>query len=249
MNDYFGEVLTNKEIAPGVYRLDIIISKPLPHIIPGQFAMLEIPREDCILRRPLGICSAKNNVISFVYQVKGEGTQSLTRLEKGDKMKVLLPLGNGFPNLKANNIALVGGGLGVVPLYAVAEKSDCNLSVYNGFSSKENSILTQDFEKFGRVVLCTDDGSAGYHGYPVNALEDDIKNGYKPDVIFCCGPEPLMKAVKNLGARYEILTYLSLEQKMGCGVGACLTCTCKVAGSNKRVCKDGPVFCSTEVFE
>ncbi|MBQ7227584.1 MAG: hypothetical protein IJX05_04225 [Clostridia bacterium] len=136
MNDYLGEVKTNFEVAPGVYYLEVSFSA-LPFIQAGQFAMLEVPREDCILRRPLGICHATANTITFVYQVKGEGTVSLTWLEEGDNIRVTLPLGNGFPMMNAENVAIVGGGLGVVPLYITAEaQSESNVRIYNGFASE-----------------------------------------------------------------------------------------------------------------
>lgn len=248
MKDYIGEIISNREIADGAYLLEMSFDK-LPPVIGGQFAMLEIPREDCILRRPLGICMADSSYAAFLYQLKGKGTHSLSTLEKGDEIKVLMPLGNGFPIGKYENVAIVGGGFGVVPLYLTAAECGGSARIYNGFATKKQIMLAREFSAVGNLTLCTDDGSEGFHGFPTAALEKDIAEGYKPDAIFCCGPNPLMKAVKKLGEAMGIPTYLSLEAHMGCGVGACLTCTCKIAGHNKRVCKDGPVFPSKEVFE
>ena len=250
MKDYIGEVIKNEEIAPGGYLLELEF-KNLPPVKAGQFAMLEVPKADSILRRPLGICMADKDYAAFVYQVKGEGTKALTALEEGDEIKVTMPLGNGFPvDKKYKKVAIVGGGFGIVPLYMTAAAyGDSETRIYNGFANEKQIMLKKQFAAVGKLTVCTDDGSVGYHGYPVNALAEDIEKGFKPDVIFCCGPDPLMRAVKALGEKNGIETYLSLEAHMGCGIGACLTCTCKIAGHNKRVCKDGPVFPSKEVYE
>ncbi len=248
MKEHIGVVLGNREIADGAYLLEMSFDK-LPLSKGGQFAMLEVPREDCILRRPLGVCMADSSYAAFLYRLKGKGTHALTTLVKGDEVKVTMPLGNGFPIGKFENVAIIGGGFGVAPLYLTAIECGGNARIYNGFSTKKQIMLGKEFASVGKLTLCTDDGSAGFHGFPTAALESDMAEGYKPDAIFCCGPEPLMKAVKRLGEARGIPTYLSLEAHMGCGVGACLTCTCKVAGHNKRVCKDGPVFLSEEVYQ
>ncbi len=249
MKDYIGEIVANKQIAPDAYCITIEV-KNMPEVRPGQFAMLEVPREDCILRRPFGVLSHDENNVSFLYQIKGKGTDALTMLEVGDNIKLAFPLGNGFPLGGEKKIAVVGGGFGIVPLYSVA---DCyrgaEVRIYNGFASEGKVMLEREFGKLGKLTVCTDDGSRGFHGYPVAALERDMDDGFAPETIFCCGPEPLMKSVKAFATRRGVKAYLSLEQRMGCGIGACLTCTCKADGHNKRVCKDGPVFESTEVFE
>lgn len=248
MKDYIGEVINNREIAKDAYLLEMSFDK-LPPIKGGQFAMLEVPRDDCILRRPLGVCMADETYAAFLYQLKGKGTHALTTLEKGDELRVVIPLGNGFPIGKYENVAIIGGGFGVVPLYLTAAECGGNARIYNGFATKKQILLGKEFDGVGKLTVCTDDGSAGFCGFPTAALEKDMADGYKPDAIFCCGPEPLMKAVKRMGEAKNIPTYLSLEARMGCGVGACLTCTCKADGHNKRVCKDGPVFSGKEVYQ
>lgn len=248
MKDYKCKVLANEKLYDGAYAL-MLEAEGLPEVKGGQFAMLTVPPADSILRRPLGIVTADENSCSFLYQVKGKGTEALTRLRYGDDIEVMLPLGNGFPSVDCERLALVGGGFGVAPLLIPAkENSDKEVRIYNGFATRSKIMLEGLFSETGKLTVCTDDGSYGFHGFPSQALEREIDE-FRPQVIFCCGPETLMRAVKRIGESRGITTYLSLEQRMGCGVGACLTCTCKIAGHNKRVCKDGPVFLSTEVFE
>lgn len=249
MNDFHGEILNNEEICEGAFLLEVGFDARLPRVSGGQFAMLEVPRDDCVLRRPLGICMADDGYAAFLYQLKGKGTHSMSCLQPGDGVRVLMPLGNGFPIGDYKNVAIVGGGFGIAPLYITAAQCGGNVRIYNGFSSKKQIMLEKQFSAVGELTVCTDDGSKGFHGFPTQALEKDMLNGFEPDAIFCCGPDPLMRAVKRLGEERGIDTFVSLEAHMGCGVGACLTCTCKVAGHNKRVCNDGPVFRSTEVFE
>lgn len=247
MKDIAVRVTANEKLYDGAYIMTV--EGDMPPFRPGQFAMVETPLGERILRRPFGIVDADDRSCAFIYQVKGEGTEALTHLRYGDALKVMMPLGNGFP-LSSGKVAVVGGGFGVAPLLSVAKSckaAGAEVRIYNGFASVEREMLSRLFAEYGTLTVCTDDGSAGYHGFPFAALESDMNDGFAPDVIMCCGPAPLMRAVKKLGESRGITTYLSLEQRMGCGVGACLTCTCKVDGHNKRVCKDGPVFLSTEV--
>lgn len=249
MNDFSGEVINNEEICEGAFLLEVGFDK-LPQVRGGQFAMLEVPRDDCVLRRPLGICMADDGYAAFLYQLKGKGTRALSYLQPGDGVRALMPLGNGFPMGAYRNVAIVGGGFGIAPLYMTAANyGGGNVRIYNGFATKKQIMLEKQFSAVGELTVCTDDGSYGFHGFPTQSLQADIEKGFVPDVIFCCGPDPLMKAVARLGKAHGIETYVSLEAHMGCGVGACLTCTCKASGHNKRVCKDGPVFLSTEVYE
>lgn len=248
MKDYTAKVLANEKLYEGAYALTLE-AEGMPKVRGGQFAMLTVPPADRILRRPFGIVAADENSCCFLYQVKGKGTDALTRLTRGDKVEVMLPLGNGFPKIDCERLAIVGGGFGVAPLLLPAkENADKEVRIYNGFATKSQIMLEGLFSEAGKLTVCTDDGSYGFHGFPSQAFESELDE-FRPQVIFCCGPEPLMRAVKRIGESRGITTYLSLEQRMGCGVGACLTCTCKAAGHNKRVCKDGPVFLSTEVFE
>ena len=247
MKDITLIVTANEELYESAYLL--VAEGKIPAVLPGQFAMLSVPLGECPLRRPFGIVETDGKSISFLYQVKGRGTEALTHLGYGARISATLPLGNGFP-ISGGRTAIIGGGFGVAPLLSAARACDeagADVRIYNGFASAGREMLSGLFAQSGRLTVCTDDGSAGFHGFPTAALEKDISEGWIPDAVLCCGPSPLMRAVKKLGESRGIPTYLSLEQRMGCGVGACLKCTCKVAGHNKRVCKDGPVFLSTEV--
>ena len=246
MKDVPVKVAANEKLYDGAYMLTV--EGDLPPFSPGQFAMVEVPSGERILRRPFGIVYSDGRKCGFLYQVKGGGTRALTRLKSGDELKVLMPLGNGFP-VFGKRVAIVGGGFGVAPLLSAARAcadKGAEVRIYNGFASAEREFFSGLFSAAGKLTVCTDDGSAGFHGFPSVALEADLAE-FTPEAILCCGPSPLMRAVKRLGESRGITTYLSLEQRMGCGVGACLTCTCKAGGHNKRVCKDGPVFLSTEV--
>lgn len=247
MKDVPVKVAANEKLYDGAYMLTV--EGDLPPFSPGQFAMVEVPSGERILRRPFGIVYSDGRKCGFLYQVKGGGTRALTRLKSGDELKVLMPLGNGFP-VSGGKVAVIGGGFGVAPLLSAARgcaEAGAEVRVYAGFAAAKKTLLCDRFAEVAKTTVCTDDGSAGFHGFPTAALEADMAAGFKPDVVLCCGPEPLMRAVKRLGESRGIPTYLSLERRMGCGVGACLTCTCRIAGHNKRVCKDGPVFPSTEV--
>lgn len=249
MKDIAAKVTANEKLYDGAYLLTLASAEDIPECAAGQFAMVEVPLGDHILRRPFGIVEAGGNTCTFLYQVKGAGTEALSGLRYGDGARVTLPLGNGFPTF-SGKVAVVGGGFGVAPLLSAAracKAAGAEVRIYNGFATAERIMLTGLFAEAGKLTVCTDDGSTGFRGFPTAALEADIAAGWTPDVILCCGPSPLMRVVKKLGEERGIVTYLSLEQRMGCGIGACLTCTCKVAGHNKRVCKDGPVFISTEV--
>ena len=245
MNDYSAQVISNKAVGLDGKELVVSIDNP-PAVRGGQFAMLETGRADLILRRPLGVSKVDGNKLSFIYQIKGGGTNALATLCKGDKLQIALPLGKPFELGGAKRVAIVGGGYGVIPLLLTAAQSAADKYIYNGFSCKQAVMCEKEFVAVGRLTVCTDDGSYGVKGYPTAALEADFDK-IKPDLIICCGPNPLMRAAKELGARKGIKTLLSLEQRMGCGVGACLVCTCKAGGENKRVCADGPVFDAAEV--
>lgn len=248
MKDYTAKVISNKQITPDGMELTVQIKDP-PAVRGGQFAMLKTNRSDLILRRPLGIVKAGNGRFTFIYQIKGEGTKALSGLTSGDEMQVTLPLGKPFDTGGAKTVAIIGGGYGTMPLLlAATDIKTAEKYIYTGFATKAAVMLEKEFNAAGYHTLCTDDGSAGFKGFPTAALERDFDK-IKPDIILCCGPEPLMRSVKDLGESRGVKTLLSFEQRMGCGIGACLVCTCKVSGKNTRVCADGPVFDSREVYQ
>lgn len=215
---------------------------------PGQFAQLYVPGKT--LRRPISFCDINRagGTLRFVFQIRGAGTKYLANLKKGDTLNMLAPLGNGFDLSFAPSHALfVGGGIGVPPLLAASKQFGANAVLAAGFNNNDNIILKKDFKKNGcKVLIATDDGSYGHHG-----LVTDMINGLDFDVIYACGPLPMLKAVSRIAENKNVLCYISMEERMACGIGACLGCAVKLRGENGEfyghVCKDGPVFDSKKV--
>lgn len=242
MRELTATVLENKKIAAGIYSMTFVTEEEIP-VIPGQFCMIGV--NGFPLRRPIAVCKAEGERITVCYKLKGEGTRRLSGTLKGDKIPVLLPLGNGF-TLRENEkkIALVGGGVGIFPLIcairAYADRRD--LYAFMGFRDKASVCLEYEMRRGKELVIATDDGSVGYRGTAVKAFMENVER-VKPDAVLACGPAPMLRALKNASAGRGFPVYVSLEERMGCGIGACLVCTCeKTDGSRARVCKDGPVF-------
>lgn len=243
MREVIAKVLENIPIAEGVYSLTFCCEEEIP-VRPGQFAMIGV--SGFPLRRPLAICKAEGERYTVCYRVKGEGTTRLAHeLKAGEAVSVLFPLGNGF-YLAENElrVALVGGGAGVFPLVSAlryyADKKQ--IFAYMGFKNRDEICMENEFHKAAGGMIATDDGSFGFHGSAVQAFESEV-DAIKPDVVFSCGPTPMMRALGEVTKPRKIPTYVSLEERMGCGVGACLVCVCQLTnGAKARVCKDGPVF-------
>ncbi|MCL2545949.1 MAG: dihydroorotate dehydrogenase electron transfer subunit [Oscillospiraceae bacterium] len=208
----------------------------------GQFVMVKC--DGFWLERPLGIASHEGEEMLLVFAVKGKGTKWLSARGMGDEIVVRGAFGNGFPQVHGRAL-LVGGGLGLPPLLYTAQEMDCDIAC--GFRNKESVILLSEFTDACRhVALATDDGSIGLHGNAINAAEQLMqKNDYA--TVFACGPHPLLRAVKVWAEEKKLPCWLSLEEHMACGIGACLVCACASSGTYKRVCKDGPVFAADEV--
>lgn len=200
----------------------------------GQFYMLRAWDLYPLLSRPISIHDIEDDYISFLYKVVGEGTQILSKLKKEDDINLEGPYGNGFPKVEGK-IALIGGGMGVAPLYLTAKTLE-NVDVYMGF--REEAILVEEFEKNCNEVKV----ALG------NTLVTDILDINKYDYILTCGPEKMMEKIVNMAKGTDTKVYVSIENKMACGVGACLVCTCKTKDGNKKTCKDGPVFLGEEVL-
>lgn len=233
-------ILENKRIADGIYSLTFATEQEV-EVRAGQFCMIGV--QGYPLRRPIAVCMAEGERITVCYQVKGGGTRTLAETYKaGERLSVLLPLGNGFPD-EGKKIALIGGGAGIFPLIAVMRaRTDSEIFAYMGFKNKGAVCMRYEMERLSKLSIATDDGSLGYRGTAVQAFMEDIES-VRPDVIFSCGPTPMLRALKNAVENRKIPTYVSLEERMGCGVGACLVCVCEKAdGGRGRVCKDGPVF-------
>ena len=231
--------------------MTLAAAEKLPPIRGGQFLQFEIPsRPDFILRRPFCVCKHGAFTVTIIYAAIGKGTRAMTELEKGAEAVCTLPLGNGFFMLEPHhkNIALVGGGVGCAPLLPVIQDyKDKKFYAYAGFKNKGMVILEKDFKKSADgLKLFTDDGSAGIKGFPTDALRRDLKEGLKIDAVLTCGPDKMMREVQNICREYNIKGFMTGENRMGCGVGACIVCTCKVKRDgvfrNVRSCIEGPVF-------
>lgn len=211
----------------------------------GQFLHIQCGG-DVFLRRPISICDFDESSVRFIFEVKGKGTKLLSEFNIGDSINVMGPLGHGFEIARSENTFIIGGGIGVFPLYSLAKKT--NSDVFLGFRSADRVIMEDEFKAVSKsVTVGTDDGSYGYNGYIADKAAQVIDSGMA-DMIYACGPLPMLKAVKKIAEDRHIMCQLSMEQRMGCGIGACLVCTCQTnKGGQVRVCKDGPVFYSTEV--
>lgn len=240
-------LLKKYEIAPGIFDFTIESETIAKETQCGQFLHIDCGAST-FLRRPISICDAENGTVRFIFQVKGEGTRSLAAYEPGDKLDVMGPLGHGF-EIKGEHPVIIGGGIGVFPLYKLAKSLKAD--VFLGFRDKPLVVMEEEFKACSKsVTVGTDNGSYGYNGYIAGAMEKYLDEN-ECDMICCCGPMPMLRAVKLIAESRGIPCQLSLEQRMGCGIGACLVCTCETTheGTDKhmRVCKNGPVFYSTEV--
>ncbi|MGF0019263.1 dihydroorotate dehydrogenase electron transfer subunit [Sporofaciens sp. SGI.106] len=224
---------------------------------PGQFISMYTNDGSKLLPRPISICEIdkENGRLRVVYRVTGEhtGTEQFSKLKAGDTIPVIGPLGNGFPYEKAEGkrVFLMGGGIGVPPILELAKQMYCaKKQIVVGYRDAQ-TFLKEEFEKNGELYISTEDGSVGTKGNVMDAIRE---NGLEADMIFACGPTPMLRAIKAYAEEAGIECYISLEERMACGIGACLACVCKSREkdhhsnvNNKRICKDGPVFLSTEV--
>ena len=221
----------------------------------GQFLEIRVANEiEPLLRRPISIYNIQGEIVEFVFQVKGKGTKILSDKKIGEEIDVLGPLGQGTFNFKdKKNIAIIGGGIGIFPLYELAKeaKKTAKINMYLGFRNKDFVVLEKEYKDVSdKFTLTTDDGSYGEKGFAINFLEKDLKNE-KIDGIYACGPLPMLKAVQKLAKETNTPCQISLEERMGCGIGVCLGCAVKVNAGEEtvytHVCKAGPVFDSNIV--
>ena len=249
MKDYVATIVKNESIADNICAVTFDIGEEAA-IRAGQFGNVSVGGTH-LLRRPIAICKVEKNLVTFCYQIKGEGTQILKNMEAGTQTNVLLPLGNGFyVEENEKKVALVGGGVGVFPLISVLRQYNDTkeISAFIGYRNKGAVCGTEEFEKASKFVAVTDDGSYGEKMNAVQAFEKALQEGYRPDVVLSCGPTPMLRALKQVTQREGLPCYVSLEERMGCGIGACVVCVCDLTNGKKaRVCKDGPVFNAQEV--
>jgi len=238
MQSYTTQIIYQKEIAPTIFHLTV--AKRNEDIAPGMFYMISVNDNALPLMRPISVYNVENNQLHFLYKVVGKGTERLSKLKEQDTIVLFGPLGNGFPIQEVSgNIALVGGGIGIPPLFETAKQLFKNGSHIDVFLGYKNELFA--FEPFENVCdnifIASETGIEGYKGFIT-----DIFNAKKYHAVFTCGPEGMMKIVKKLCDNQNVPVWLSMENRMACGIGACLVCTCKTIEGMKRCCKDGPVF-------
>ena len=243
-------VYSQEELAPGIFSM-WIVTDIADEARPGQFISVYSQDGSRLLPRPISICEADPDEgrLRIVYRIAGKGTDEFSKYVSGDPIDIMGPLGNGFPQ-EGENVFLIGGGIGVPPMLEMAKQLNCEKQIILGYRD-ENLFLRDEFEAYGEVFVATEDGSAGTKG---NVLDVIREQNLTADVIYACGPTPMLRAIKEYAAEKGIKCYISLEEKMACGIGACLACVCKTKEkdahsnvNNRRICKDGPVFLSTEV--
>lgn len=258
-------IIRQDSLADGIFDMRIKAPQIAAEAIPGQFVSLYSKDGSRMLPRPISLCGIdrEKGELRLVYRVAGAGTKEFSGLKAGDAIEVMGPLGNGFTIKPDSRVLLVGGGIGIPPMLELAKAiSREHAAAQNGNPAgglvqsilgyrDSHLFLKEEFEAYGPVHVATEDGSRGTKG---NVLDAICRKGLQADIIYACGPTPMLRALKAYGAEHGIQCWLSLEEKMACGVGACLACVC---GStevdshsqvhNKRVCKDGPVFLAEEI--
>lgn len=236
------KVLSNSEIAPDVFRMELSGDTSALKT-PGQFINFKI--EGLYLRRPISVCDCGDGKITVIYKVVGTGTEIMSKALKGDTFDILVGLGNGFDIKKSGEKpVLIGGGVGIPPLYRLCKElvaAGKKVSVILGFNTKSEIFYEKEFSELGAdVTVTTADGSYGVKGFVTAALED---TDY--DYFYTCGPEPMFRAIESIA---QTSGQYSFEERMGCGFGACMGCSCKTKYGSKRICKDGPVLVREEII-
>lgn len=234
------KILSNEKIAKDVYKM--ILEGDTQYITaPGQFVNIKLDGK--FLRRPISICDCSDSTITLIYKAVGEGTAAMSAMTAGDLLDVLTGLGNGYDISKSKRPMLIGGGVGVPPMYMLAKKlieDNQKPTVILGFNTKDEVFFEEEFKALGiDVRVATVDGSYGVKGFVTDAFCDDY------DYFYTCGPLPMFKAVYD---KTVTSGQFSFEERMGCGFGACMGCTCKTKYGNKRICKDGPVLVKEEII-
>lgn len=244
------KVVSQEQLTDDIFSMWIQAEEIAAAAKPGQFISVYTKDASKLLPRPISLCEIdrEEGKLRIVYRVVGAGTGEFSGYQAGDDIEVMGPLGNGF-TLKDKKAFLIGGGIGIPPMLELAKNLDCEKQMVLGY--RDVLFLDKEFEAYGSVYVATEDGSAGTKGNVIDAIRE---NGLTADVIYACGPTPMLRALKAYAQENGIECWLSLEEKMACGIGACLACVCQsreVDGHshvhNKRICKDGPVFSAQEV--
>ena len=241
MNTAIFEIITNKKIAKNTY--EMLLSGDTSHITAaGQFVNIKL--DGFFLRRPISVCNLEGDRLTLIYKAVGEGTEAMARMEAGVKLNILCGLGNGYDlSLSGDAPLLIGGGAGVPPMFLLARRlvdMGKKPRAILGFGSADEVFYKEEFEKIGvPVTVTTVDGSEGVKGFVTDAMD----SGYT--YFYTCGPEPMLKAVYD---KSETSGQFSFEERMGCGFGACMGCSCKTKYGNKRICREGPVLVKEEII-
>lgn len=243
-------IIRQEEIVTDVYSMWIRTDKIADMAKPGQFVAVYCADGSRLLPRPISICEIdrKQHAIRLVYRVVGKGTEEFSGYHTGVQLRVLGPLGNGYPK-KDRRALLLGGGIGVPPILQLAKELTCEKTIVLGYRGER--FLEEEFRAQGEVYIATEDGSFGTHGNVLDAIRE---NGLNAEIIYACGPMPMLRAVKAFAAERGMECWISLEERMACGIGACLGCVCRSVNKdehthvhNKRICTEGPVFLAEEV--
>ena len=234
------EILSNEKIAKDVYKM--VLQGNTEYITaPGQFVNIKL--EGRFLRRPISVCDYSDSMLTLIYKVVGVGTEEMSRMTSGERLDVLTGLGNGYDISLSKKPLVIGGGVGVPPLYNLTKRlieDNQQVTVILGFNTKDEVFYEEEFRALGaNVIVATADGSYGVKGFVTDAMPDDY------DYFYTCGPLPMFKAIEGV---VKTSGQYSFEERMGCGFGACMGCSCKTKYGNKRICKDGPVLVKEEII-
>ena len=244
------KVVRQQQIDEGIFDMELSFPKGATLAKPGQFIAMYCNDKSKLLPRPISICGINptEGTLRVVYRVAGEGTKEFSEMKAGDTLEVMGPLGNGF-TMKNEKAIIIGGGIGIPPMLELAKQLDAEKAVVLGY--RTSTFLKEEFEEVCDVKIATEDGSQGAKGTVIDAIE---KYGVEGKVIYACGPMPMLKALAAYAEEHGMEAQISLEERMACGIGACLACVCKSTNkdhhtnvNNKRICKDGPVFLAEEV--
>lgn len=252
------KIISTQKISDKIHKMTLSCPEIAGVAVMGQFLNIYLDKGEMILPRPISIQAVDKaaGTISIMYIIVGKGTAYMAELPVGHTLNIAGPLGKGFSYAGENKVALIGGGIGVPPLYYTAvqiieQNPNAEIKAYIGFRDMDSFILEAEFRALGiTTIVTTDDGS---YGVPGNALEAFKNDDFKADIIYTCGPQGMLRAIANYAMSENIHCQVSMEERMGCGIGACVVCAIAIKDSEgegftyKRVCEDGPVFCAKEV--
>ena len=245
------EIIRHTSLSDGIFDMTLKAEEIAKEAKAGQFISVYLNNKSKILPRPISICGIDKEAgtLRIVYRTVGDGTKELSDYKEGEMVKILGPLGNGFTQ-KDKKAILIGGGIGIPPMLELMKQLDCDKTAVLGYRDSD-MFLKDEFEAVGDVVISTEDGSFGTKGNVIDAIKEQ---GVEGSIIYACGPTPMLRGIKAYAEEMGIEAQISMEERMACGIGACLACVCKSKAvdshshvHNKRVCKDGPVFDAREV--